>query len=271
MTVTAPPRPNDRLEFQKLEPAADSEALIKEARQRARRQRRIYGAVVALVALVGVAVTVFGRTGQSDPTAASRPSGAGPRAAFQSTVRIELNGNMVPARGRSTITDRGEFTITGAINDGGTYVDHGGYDTVRTLHGRAGTIRITFGPQVGRWEIIGGTKAYAGLHGRGQEAGLYSFDTTDIAMSGTVSGAPVELQAEIGRAEVLGCASVLTPTSPSLRRSGRRPEPTRGRSRTRRSRSRPRPRPRLEPLDRRAVCLPARAHAGRCVGRRSCA
>ena len=113
-------------------------------------------------------------------------------------MRIELNGKMVPARARSTITDRGEFTITGAINDRGTYVDHGGYDTVRTLHGRTGTIRITFpfGPPYARWEIIGGTKAYAGLHGRGREAGLYSFDTTDITMSGTVSGAPVELQAE---------------------------------------------------------------------------
>jgi hypothetical protein len=197
VTVTAPPRPNDPIEFQQLEPEADAEALIKEARQRARRRRRMYGTVVALVALVGVAVTVFGRTGQSDPTAASRPSGAGPHAAFQNTVRIELNGNMVPARGKSTITDRGEFSITGAIFDRGTYVDHGGgYDTVRTLHGRTGTIRITFGPQVGRWEIIGGTKAYAGLHGRGREAGLYSFDTTDITMSGTVSGAPIELQEE---------------------------------------------------------------------------
>ena len=92
MTVTAPPRPNDPLEFQKLEPEADAEALIEEARQRARRRRRIYGAVVVLVALVGVAVTGFGRTGQSHPTAASRPSGAGPSAAFQNTVRIELNG-----------------------------------------------------------------------------------------------------------------------------------------------------------------------------------
>ena len=196
MTVTAPPRPNHPIELPKLEREADAEALIKEARQRAWRRRRMYGAVVALVALVGVAVTVFGRTGQSHPTAASRPSGAGVPAAFQNTVRIELDGKMVPARGGSTISDRGEFTITGAIFDRGTYVDHGGgYDTVRTLHGRTGTIRITFGPQA-RWEIIGGTKAYAGLHGRGREAGLYSFDTTDITMSGTVSGAPVELQSE---------------------------------------------------------------------------
>ena len=197
MTVSAPPRSKDPIELQTLESEADAEALIKEARQRARRRRRMYGAAVAFVALVGVAVTVFGRTAQSHPTAASRPSGdAGPRAAFQNTVRIELNGKMVPARGNSTISDTGEFTITGAINDRGTYVDHGGgYDTVRTLHGTTGTIRITFGSQ-GRWEIIGGTQAYAGLHGRGREAGLYSFDITDITMSGTVSGAPVEPRAE---------------------------------------------------------------------------
>ena len=102
---------------------------------------------------------------------------------------------MVPARGRSTITDRGEFTITGAIFDRGTYVDHGGYDTVRTLHG---TTEPSGSPSArkGRWEIIGGTKAYAGLHGRGREAGLYSFDATDITMSGTVSGAPLEHRAE---------------------------------------------------------------------------
>ena len=75
MTVTAPPRPNDRLEFQKLEPEADAEALIKEARQRARRRRRIYGAVVALVALVGVALTVFGRTGPVGPDRGIPPVG----------------------------------------------------------------------------------------------------------------------------------------------------------------------------------------------------
>ena len=94
-----------------------------------------------------------------------------------------------------TITDRGEFTITGAIFDRGTYVDHGGYDTY---------VPCTAGPEPsgspsarkGAGKSLGGTKAYAGLHGRGQEAGLYSFDTTDITMSGTVSGAPLELQAE---------------------------------------------------------------------------
>jgi hypothetical protein len=177
MTVTAPPRPNDPIGFQELEPEADADAVIEEARQRARRRRRMYGAVVAVVALVGVAVTVFGRTAQSHPTAATRPSGAGPSAAFQRNVRIDLTGRMLPARG--------EFTISGAISDRGTFVDDGGFPTVRTLLGGNGTIRITVGPQ-GHWEIIEGTKAYAGLHGRGGEAGLYS-NAIDITMSGTVS------------------------------------------------------------------------------------
>jgi hypothetical protein len=178
VNVTAPPRANDPLEFQKLEPEADADALIEEARQRARRRRRMYGAVVALVALVGVAVTVFGRTAQSHPTAATSPSGAHPSASSQAAnVRIDLTGTLLPARG--------EFTISGAISDRGTFVDDGGLPTVRTLLGGNGTIRITVGPQ-GRWEIIEGTKAYAGLRGRGGEAGLYS-STIDITMSGTVS------------------------------------------------------------------------------------
>ena len=187
MTVTAPPRPNDPLEFQKLEPEADAEALIEEARQRARRRRRISAAaIVGLVALVGVAITVFGRTAESHPTAATDPSGA-PSAALQNKVRIDLLDDASHSR---------EFTISGAINDRGTFVDQDGFPTgVRTLFGRSGTIRITVGPQA-NWEIIKGTKAYAGLHGRGREAGNYFFDTTDITMSGTVSGAPLELQAE---------------------------------------------------------------------------
>ena len=177
MTVTAPPRPNDPIEFQELARKADADALIEEARQRGRRRRRIYGAVVAVVALVGVAFTVFGRTTQSHPTAATRPSGAGPSTAFRHNVRIELTGRMLPARG--------EFAIYGAISDRGTFVDDASWPTVRTLLGGNGTIRITVGPQ-GRWEIIDGTVTYAGLHGRGGEAGLYS-DTIDITMSGTVS------------------------------------------------------------------------------------
>ena len=114
MTVTAPPRPHDPLEIRKPEPEAEAEALLEEARQRARRRRRIYAAVVALVALLGVAATVLGRTTQSPPTAATEPSGAGPSAASpsrrrsttQGNVRIELTGTMPPARGEFTSSAR---------------------------------------------------------------------------------------------------------------------------------------------------------------------
>ncbi|TML52927.1 MAG: hypothetical protein E6G15_10025 [Actinobacteria bacterium] len=76
MTVTAPPRPNDPIEFQELARKADADALIEEARQRGRRRRRIYGAVVAVVALVGVAITVFGRTTPAHPVPVrAQPSG----------------------------------------------------------------------------------------------------------------------------------------------------------------------------------------------------
>ncbi len=72
MTVTAPPRPprpNDPLDREELEALVEAliqEALIEEARQRARRRRRIYGTAAAFVTLVGVALfAVLGRSAQS--------------------------------------------------------------------------------------------------------------------------------------------------------------------------------------------------------------
>jgi TolB protein len=64
VAVTAPPRPsrsNDPVDGEERE----VEALIEEARQRARRRRRSYAASVALAAVVGIALYVgFGHTGQ---------------------------------------------------------------------------------------------------------------------------------------------------------------------------------------------------------------
>jgi Tol biopolymer transport system component len=93
MSVTAPPRPprlNDSVDREELE--ALVEALIEEARQRARRRRLIYGAVAAVLMLVGVTVfAVFERTAQSQtasPAFAARSSvpaaTATPRIAFVS-------------------------------------------------------------------------------------------------------------------------------------------------------------------------------------------
>jgi hypothetical protein len=114
-------------------------------------------------------------------------------------VRIDLTGTMPPARG--------EFTVFGAIADRGTYLDNGGLTFVRTLLGRNGTIRIRVGPR-GRWEIIAGTKAYAFLHGRGREAGLYS-NPIGITMSGTVSGEPREHPGGIEQSRRASAARVL--------------------------------------------------------------
>jgi TolB protein len=91
MTVTAPPhppRPSEPVDRDELE--AFVEALIEEARQRARRRRRIYAASATLVALVALAVSaVVQRSTQPDtasPALAARPSGlsgaATPRIAF---------------------------------------------------------------------------------------------------------------------------------------------------------------------------------------------
>jgi len=85
VTVTAPPR----------RPRAhdDVEALIREARERARRRRTAYAAVVALVALLGLMVsTVLERTAPGNASPADGPSGlaAGKpssRLAFVSTSR----------------------------------------------------------------------------------------------------------------------------------------------------------------------------------------
>ena len=99
-------------------------------------------------------------------------------------VSIHLNGKpLAPGKGY-----RGRFTMSGALSDHGSFSDRsevGG--RVRTLFGAKGTIRIKFVARTPNWTITKGTKAYAGLRGRGSESGAYSPDTIDITMEGTVS------------------------------------------------------------------------------------
>ena len=89
MTVTTPPRPprpSDPVTHGEFE--ALVEALIEEARQRTRRRRRQHGAVVTLVALVGVALlALLGRSAQSQ-TASPALSGRSslPAAAASSQI-----------------------------------------------------------------------------------------------------------------------------------------------------------------------------------------
>ena len=95
MTISAPPRPprpGDPVDRDELEALVN--ALIEEARRRARRRRLIYTAVAASVALVGVVVfAVSDRAAQSHPNPTqpvARPSlaavAAAPKIAFLSEV-----------------------------------------------------------------------------------------------------------------------------------------------------------------------------------------
>jgi TolB protein len=86
VTVTAPPRPPRRPSDPVTHGEFDAlvEALIEEARQRGQRRRRRNGAIVTLVALVGVGLLAFlGRSAQSQTASsalAARSSGSGAKA-----------------------------------------------------------------------------------------------------------------------------------------------------------------------------------------------
>ena len=123
---------------------------------------------------------------QAGSTAATTGrSDASTSAALQGKVRIQVKGKFDPNTG----VGRGHFTLSGAISDRVRFVDR---PNVRTLFGAKGNLWITLGlpgpgPRCGcNWRITKGTKAYAGLRGRGREVGLYA-STIDILMSGTVS------------------------------------------------------------------------------------
>ena len=89
MTVTAPPRPPRPIDpVNRDEVEALVEALIEEARKRAQRRRRRNGAIVTVVALVGVALfAVFGRSAQSQPASPAVSARVNP-AAQTGTSRI---------------------------------------------------------------------------------------------------------------------------------------------------------------------------------------
>ena len=196
MTVTAPPRPprpSDPVNREEIE--ALVEALIEEARQRARRRRRRNGAIVTLVALVGVALfALVGRSAQSQtssPALTARSSVSGGK------VKIVIGGTSH----RYPVTDgsrvgKGTFRATGAITDAGTalaYRTVSADGTLITLRfvtkGRKGTItylvKIDTNAGTSRWTIASGTKAYKGLHGKGTET--ENADYTVSTLRGTVS------------------------------------------------------------------------------------
>jgi hypothetical protein len=128
----------------------------------------------------GMALVVMMAVHAGSTTAAAGTSNARESGAAQGKVRIELRGRVLGARGNV-----GRFILSGALSDRGRFVDDlVGLHIARTLSGGKGTIRITVGPR-GAWRITKGTKAYAGLRGRGKEGGLYDRNLR-ITMTGTV-------------------------------------------------------------------------------------
>jgi hypothetical protein len=196
MTVTAPPRPprpSDPIDREEIE--AIIEALIEEARQRARRRRRRNGAVLTLVALVGVAVFAFlGRSAQSQPASPALTPRSGISGGKVKVVIAGTNDRYDVRDG--SLAGTGTFKATGAITDSGTAL---AYRTVRaggtliTLRfvakGKKGTItylvKIDTNSGTSRWTIASGTKAYQGLHGKGTETENATY--TVSTLRGTVS------------------------------------------------------------------------------------
>lgn len=126
-------------------------------------------------------------------------------AALSSEVTLEGTGNgpVNPGPSGTGVTNggvagTGHFTLTGAINDKGTYV---GYRSVRgqiakvrdVLTSKKGTITIVITIHLGRespapWTITSGTKSYVGLHGKGRLiVDNYESDPYTFVMNGTVS------------------------------------------------------------------------------------
>jgi hypothetical protein len=125
----------------------------------------VAGLFCVLAAQVGVSAAT---TGVSGARADERAQGE---------VRIHLNGWLQGPQGAAV--GRGVFTLSGALSDRGTFVDRfqGNYPPVvpyvRQLRGAKGTIwmvgdGMSNDGRKGHWRITKGTKAYAGLRGRGR-------------------------------------------------------------------------------------------------------
>jgi len=197
MTVTAPPsRPRSSDPVTHGEFDALVEALIEEARQRARRRRRRNAAVVTLVVVVGVALfALLGRSAQSQtasPALSAQPALSGGK------VRVVIAGtnDRVPPPTDGSLAGKGTFKATGAITDAGPALGYrkvSAAGTAITLRyvtkGTKGTIsylvRIDTSAGTSRWIISSGTKAYAGLHGKGTESENAAY--TVSVLKGTVS------------------------------------------------------------------------------------
>jgi hypothetical protein len=196
MRVTAPPRPPRHGEpLEREEIARLVEALIEEARQRARRRRRTRGAVVGGAVLAAATVfAVFERTAGSQNSSArldARPALAGGK------VKVVIAGtnDRYPVT-NGGLAGTGTFRASGAITDAGPALGYrsvsadGALITLRFItKGKKGTItyvvKIDTTAGTSRWTISSGTKAYAGMHGKGTER--ENADYTVSVLKGTMS------------------------------------------------------------------------------------
>ena len=150
---------------------------------------------VGLVVTVSLLLVLAAQAGVT--TTATGTSSASASGAFRGRVVIDCQGTRKttfpppPARGRCT--------VSGAITERGKFVD----DAILRVHphgriffGAKGTIAFSVYGERGHWRIIDGTKAYAGLRGRGWESPARSWESTgpcpvgcpfDFTMTGTVS------------------------------------------------------------------------------------
>ena len=196
MTVTAPPRPprpSDPVTHGEFD--ALVEALIEEARQRGRRRRRRNAAVVTLVTLLGVAL--FALLGGGAQSQTGSPALSAPSSVSGGKVKVVIAGtnDTVPPVTDGSLQGKGTFKASGAFTDTGAAL---GYRTESadgiTLRfvtkGKKGTItfvvKIDTTTGTSRWTIASGTRAYAGLHGKGTERENASY--TISTLTGTVSG-----------------------------------------------------------------------------------
>jgi hypothetical protein len=197
MTTTAPPRPprpTDAIDRKEVE--ALVEALFEEARQLARRRRRVRLAIVGSVILVGAsALAVFERTAESQSSA---PTPTSRSIVSEGKVKVVIAGTNDKYDVRDgSLAGRGTFKATGAVTDAGPVLAyrkvnaHGTLITLRFVaKGKKGTITylVKVDTNVGnaRWTISSGTGEYKGLHGKGTERENANY--TVSTLTGTVSG-----------------------------------------------------------------------------------
>jgi hypothetical protein len=122
---------------------------------------------------------------------------ASPEYAMRGRIFIACNGSIRSMH--PPVNPHGDCTVSGAIDDSGKFVDsahHRIRPRVRVLSLAKGSISISvYREHRGHWRILSGSRAYAGLRGRGWESttpqrcrGISC--PVSIQMTGRVSQAP---------------------------------------------------------------------------------